>query len=282
MPADFDPPTRFETERFVLSVPIDARRSSVARGRGLVRQTSWVPMVPLMGGPPHCPRVLTPPSGMFGRVGAVGDGSASPRRLQSWIALVLLSFCSMAFVELSRHGEDAVVERAMGRPVFLLGIWGIVLSAVLVLLVSPTSVWRLTSGDLGPRPLVLISAGWAAIVALVGLLGAYTETVTTDELVGSLIGWVLLEEFLFRGALFDLVDRVSSPRGWADAAVYVSAILFAVSHMQYHEFDVGESAVQIVYVIPTGLLFGFVRRRTGSVWPSVFLHALANLIANAL
>jgi hypothetical protein len=123
-------------------------------------------------------------------------------------SLVLLSTCAIAFVEVTREGERAVVDAAAGRPMFLLGIWGVALAAVLCLLVSPVSIWRPTTGALG--------------------MTKYA------------------------------------------------------SHLQYHDFDLVESAGQVLYVVPTGLLFGYVRRESRSLWPSMGLHSAANITAHLL
>jgi membrane protease YdiL (CAAX protease family) len=199
--------------------------------------------------------------------------------MKTYAALVLVSFCSIAFVQVSRRGERSVVDEAAGRPVFLLALWGIALSAAVTLLASPASVWGFRAGDLGVANLALIALGWGVVVFVVGRLIDYGTSPDRETLLGSLIGWVLVEEFLFRGALFDLVDRVAADASW-DVAIVVTALLFAVSHLQYHAFKLRESALQIAYVVPTGLLFGFVRRETGSIWAPVLLHGLANAISN--
>jgi len=195
-------------------------------------------------------------------------------------ALVLLAVCSIGFVEISRRGEQAVVDEALGRPVFLLALWGIALSAAVTLLASPASVWRPSFGSLGVATFSILAAAWCVVVLVVGLFVEYVPSPTPEKLLGSLIGWVLVEEFLFRGALFDLTRR-AFPQWGGTGAVVVTAVLFALSHLQYHAFDMRASAVQIAYVVPTGLLFGFVRLHTGSVWAPVILHCLANGLSNA-
>lgn len=171
-----------------------------------------------------------------------------------------------------------MVDEAAGRPIFLFALWGIALAAAVTALASPSSVWRPALGGLTLPAFLGICVAWGAVVYGAGLLFEYSDAPSREDVVGALIGWVLVEEFLFRGALFDLIDRVRPPGG-LDAAIVGTTVLFAVSHLQYNAFDFAESAGQIAYVIPTGLLFGWIRRRTGSVWPSVVLHSLANTIA---
>ena len=195
--------------------------------------------------------------------------------------LVLVAIASVGFVEVTRRGERSLVDEAAGRPVFLLGLWGIAVAAALTMLASPSSVWRLTAGDLGWGPFAAIAAGWVLVVVVVGYVVDYVPAPSNEQLVGSLVGWVLVEELLFRGALFDLVAAVDD--AWqANVAVGVTAVLFALGHLQYHAFRVRESLVLLAYVLPTGVLYGWVRLETTSVWPSILLHSLANVTANVM
>jgi membrane protease YdiL (CAAX protease family) len=81
----------------------------------------------------------------------------------------------------------------------------------------------------------------------------------------------LFEEVLFRGFLLPGLAR--SPLGGA-GAVLLSALLFALPHLQYDLFD-----VSAVFVL--GVVFGAVRLHTGSLWLPIALHAATNLLATA-
>jgi membrane protease YdiL (CAAX protease family) len=71
------------------------------------------------------------------------------------------------------------------------------------------------------------------------------------------------EEVFFRGfVLPGLRHRMS-----AALAIILSALLFAIAHV-----DPGSFAVLLVI----GLLLGFVRWRTASIWPGILLHMLNN------
>lgn len=88
--------------------------------------------------------------------------------------------------------------------------------------------------------------------------------------VGSVL-WVLLiallpglaEEFLYRG----LLQRGLLQRWSPAAAILTSTLLFALVH--------GELPA-IVFIVPVGLWFGVVAWRTGSVWPTILMHAGMN------
>ena len=86
---------------------------------------------------------------------------------------------------------------------------------------------------------------------------------------GFCFGAPVAEEFIFRGFLF---------RGWSATflgplgAIALSAVLFAVIHLQYEWFYIAGIAM-------VGLLFGYLRHRSGSTWLTVITHGFYNLIA---
>lgn len=83
-------------------------------------------------------------------------------------------------------------------------------------------------------------------------------------IVGCLTG--LSEEILFRGAL----QKTFGEGGWKPSvAIWVAAAVFSFMHFQFFGF---------VPRILLGALFGYLLVWTGSLWPSVFAHALNNSI----
>ena len=76
----------------------------------------------------------------------------------------------------------------------------------------------------------------------------------------------VFEELLFRGFL--LKGLVGSRLG-EHGAVWVSAALWAVVHLQYDWYGVG-------YILLIGGLFGYARLRTGSLAVPIMLHMLVN------
>ena len=85
-----------------------------------------------------------------------------------------------------------------------------------------------------------------------------------------LVAAPLAEETLFRGFLF--VGILNSRLG-ALGAVGITSLVWASIHLQYDAYGMGT-------VFVTGLLLGFVRLRTGSLYPTIFLHFLMNFIAS--
>ena len=79
----------------------------------------------------------------------------------------------------------------------------------------------------------------------------------------------ITEEFFARGFLY---------RGWSESAlgpvgaVLLSSLVWTLLHLQYDWFFLGE-------VFSIGLLLGYMRYRSGSIWLTVILHGLNNLAA---
>ncbi|HUT77661.1 MAG TPA: type II CAAX endopeptidase family protein [Polyangia bacterium] len=73
----------------------------------------------------------------------------------------------------------------------------------------------------------------------------------------------LAEEALFRGLVWQGYVRRYGPRN----AVLYSALMFAVWHL---------NPLQMPGAFVAGLVLGWLRHRTGSIWPCVWLHALFN------
>ena len=77
------------------------------------------------------------------------------------------------------------------------------------------------------------------------------------------------EEFFARGFLY---------RGWSESflgpagAIVLSSLVWTALHLQYDWFFFGE-------VFSIGLLLGYLRYRSNSIWLTVFVHGLNNLAA---
>ena len=73
----------------------------------------------------------------------------------------------------------------------------------------------------------------------------------------------IVEEVVFRGFVLDLASERYSD--WF--SIFISALLFAIIHIE---------AVSVINAFIGGLIYGYVRIRTGSLWPSIILHFLWN------
>ncbi|MFT3885418.1 MAG: type II CAAX endopeptidase family protein [Flavobacteriales bacterium] len=82
----------------------------------------------------------------------------------------------------------------------------------------------------------------------------------------------LFEEFLLRGLLYGSLRHLLDKH----VAIALVAGLFTLIHQQYEWY------VQLFYVLPQGVFLGYARANTGSIWTSVFLHLLNNVLSIVL
>ncbi len=80
------------------------------------------------------------------------------------------------------------------------------------------------------------------------------------------------EEIWIRG--FMQIGFVHSRVGLIGALIIPSAF-WAAQHIQYQIFGIG-----VIFVF--GLVLGFVRHKSGSIWPPIIMHAINNAVALAL
>ena len=73
----------------------------------------------------------------------------------------------------------------------------------------------------------------------------------------------IVEELLFRGLLLDTLTETYG--SWT--SIFISSAIFAVLHV---------SPLSIVNAFWGGMIYGYLRIRTNSLWPGILLHALWN------
>lgn len=79
----------------------------------------------------------------------------------------------------------------------------------------------------------------------------------------------LVEELAFRGVIYTTLRDTLS----AGETLLVSAFAFAMLHLSFPS---------LLTHLPLGLYFGWLRQRSGSLWPGVFAHACHNALIVAL
>jgi uncharacterized protein len=107
-----------------------------------------------------------------------------------------------------------------------------------------------------------------------GFMGDVLKSAQAD---GAL--WLLVIAFCIAAPISEeLFARGFLYRGWSESrlgpagAILLSSIAWTALHLQYDWFFFGE-------VFSIGLLFGYIRHRTGSTWLTIALHGLNNLAA---
>jgi membrane protease YdiL (CAAX protease family) len=138
--------------------------------------------------------------------------------------------------------------------------WGNAVKALLALIVLVTA-WDLLSRALGRE----ITAGFMVEV----LKSAQADNALWLLVIAFCVAAPITEEFFVRGFLY---------RGWSESflrpvgAIVLSSVVWTAMHLQYDWFFFAE-------IMSIGLLFGYVRYRTGSTWLTTVLHGLNNLAA---
>jgi membrane protease YdiL (CAAX protease family) len=129
--------------------------------------------------------------------------------------------------------------------------WGLVLAAVPVTLaLAYANSWFVTD-VLGGVEADLVGLYFSAghSLPLVLLLCAVQPAV--------------IEELAFRGIVFERLSRIFEPK----TAVIIAAILFTTLHLM---------VLGIVFLLALGLLAGWLRWKSGSMYPAMALHLLHN------
>jgi membrane protease YdiL (CAAX protease family) len=209
-----------------------------------------------------------------------------PKSLESQgfprIRLLHLLLFGVAFVALAASGAF-FLRGDVGRPDVMTLLALAFCAATAAVLVSVLPLGRQAMAALGfvPtgwRPIVFGSLATLALSVAVSMIGPQPESL--KEVVDIMRGPAMLgasivvlgllaplaEELIFRGLLFGWLEGRWNGR----LALVVSSLAFAAAHID---------RTHIVLVLPLGLLFGWLRWRTGSLLPSLAAHAINNSAA---
>ena len=138
---------------------------------------------------------------------------------------------------------QALGWKSLNRPPAVYLLWGILLAFSVAALsqLMPTSAERMPIEDL------IRDRNSLAVLAVYGVLFA-----------------PVVEELVFRGFLFTVVERSRGPL----LAVLVTSVVFSLPHASQYGWQ-WQNLLLLTYV---GILFGTVRARTQSVVPSTLMH----------
>jgi len=131
--------------------------------------------------------------------------------------------------------------------------WAPIVFGTVVALVISVTVTQLGLDPEGIKEAMDVARGPAAFAASLAVMAGLAP---------------LGEELVFRGLLYGwLAGRWGSTFAWI-----VSSVAFAAAHVEL---------AHVLLVLPLGLWFGWLRRRTGSLWPSLMAHMVNNGLAVA-
>ncbi len=197
------------------------------------------------------------------------------RPVPGWALLLFLAALAVLGVALRLLVGPNLMD--LGMLGILGAFYGVLLCSVVVAVAPLGSAARQALGlrGAGWRPVVAGVVGTVVLSVAVSKIGPEVKGMqAVEELVRephALLPSVLLlgvlapvvEELIFRGLLYGwIAGRWGTIPAWL-----VSSIAFAVAHYE---------PAHIILVLPLGLLFGYLRRRTDSLLPSIAAHIVNN------
>lgn len=211
--------------------------------------------------------------------------------LFSFPALIVASVACMAVFHgiYSMMGWEVVADELSGKAPLVVAIqlvWWILLLGFIYAVV--TVKYRLPFGRaIGwtrpERPASMYFAGGVLLALSVAILAHFvpmpTEKLPIEELLRDRFSLMVLaffgvliapaiEELVFRGFLFPVVERSHGPL----VAVVATSALFSLVHAQQYGWH-WQNLTMLLYV---GIVFGTVRAKTRSLLPSTLMHAAYN------
>ncbi|MAH17271.1 MAG: hypothetical protein CL960_02065, partial [Euryarchaeota archaeon] len=101
-------------------------------------------------------------------------------------------------------------------------------------------------------------------VNLFGVFAIDLQPMLFISIISVAIAAPVIEELLFRGLVQDFFGEIY-PK-WI--AIFFTAAIFGLIHL---------NPFSIINAFWGGMVYGYVRYETGSLWPSIFLHSMWNL-----
>jgi membrane protease YdiL (CAAX protease family) len=209
------------------------------------------------------------------------------------VGLGVIAF-SLAFVLLDGAYYRLMAPRfpAVGTSAWLATLWGVFSRAHLLVLLVPLGLWRprLLGFQVGSTwqhwrwllGLLLVNCG--VIAAYLWLARSSTPYSGNQWLVTEVVTVPLVEEMLWRGLVFAVVlgvlQRWHGPDASQHLAVWASGLAFGWLHLANLAAGVPAAfvALQALNAVVWGVVYGYARARTGSVYPPMLLHAAMNLV----
>lgn len=203
-------------------------------------------------------------------VRAVAASGRAERRLALRSALSLFATCAGTFAVLqvpSPEDVDGLALEAIEAGSLLLT--GLVAAFVGGGLRGTTPVAANLRWLLAAAPLAGLTIGVAFVyLHALGLAGATdAEPMDLAPWIGTVVFAPLVEEWVCRGVAWRAAERLSRPA----TALVITSVLFAFLHGLG-----GLWLLELPHRFAGGLAFGFLRWRSGSLWPGVLAHALHN------
>jgi membrane protease YdiL (CAAX protease family) len=213
------------------------------------------------------------------------------------LALLAVVAFSAAFLALDQAYDRFAAARfpPVGESALLATVFGLIARAHLIVLMAAVWLWRphwltLHRGRIrahAPLLLMMLAANCGLVGGYLWLSGAATPYSGNQWLLTEIVTVPVVEELVWRGlvlsVLFLVLDRAyPHPDAW-HLAIWLSGLAFGLLHAG--NLLAGMPApfviVQMLNAVVWGVVYGYARALTGSVYPSIVLHAAMNLVVVA-
>jgi uncharacterized protein len=225
--------------------------------------------------------------------GTVSWARSRPLLYTVAILLALVAFCAVFIVVGDAYVNSVSIRfPSVGTSAWLATVWGVLSRAYLLILIVPFILWRprLLGFHIGKTwqnrrlLLVMLIANCGIIAAYLALTGSTTPYSGNQWLITEVITVPLFEEIVWRGIVFTAL-LVALRRVYAEStsmrlAVWFSGLAFGLLHANNALFGVPLLfvAIQTLNASVWGVMYGYARAKTGSIYPPMILHAAMNLV----
>jgi membrane protease YdiL (CAAX protease family) len=183
--------------------------------------------------------------------------------------------------------RDALAESFPGAPIYIYDIFSDAVWLFVAVIVAAWSprFFGYQVGDIGKHLKLLLGLFiFVAGAPLVYRLLAGNTPFSANTLFFEVIVVPITEEGFFRGVILSMLllglAPLYSPRATQILVVILSSVLFAALHLSnLGTYPTGFILFQVFFSLVFGLLFGYSRVKTNSIYPAIGLHAVLNLVA---
>lgn len=180
----------------------------------------------------------------------------------------------------------------VGTSAWLASLWGIVSRLHLIILLVPLVIWkpRVFGFQVGKiwehrrMLVVMLLANCGVIAAYLWLTNSTTPYSGNQWLVTEIIIVPIVEETFWRGLVFFLLlklfSRLYSEKTSTTLTILLSGLAFGLLHANnfFAGVPIQFIAIQVLNASIWGIMYGYTRARTDSIYPSMFLHAAMNFV----
>jgi membrane protease YdiL (CAAX protease family) len=180
----------------------------------------------------------------------------------------------------------------VGSSAWLATAWGVVSRLHLLILLVPLVIWKphqfgFQVGKISQHwrmLLVMLVVNCGVIAAYLWLTNSTTPYSGNQWLVTEIIIVPIVEETFWRGLVFfvllQVLQRLTSENTSITLTILLSGLAFGLLHANnlFAGVPLQFIAIQVINACIWGIMYGYARSKTDSIYPAIFLHAAMNLV----